>query len=97
MCLHRVALLCVCLTPLALDRSIRAAGAESDSADEQTLQAVGLATDGPALLEFFRKRAQPDFHRDQVAHLLRQLSDKETGDQAAGELVALGAVALPLL
>jgi HEAT repeat protein len=66
--------------------------------DEETLKAAHLGTDGPALLDFFRKRvAAPD--RAELDALLAKLADTsaETADRAAAELIAFGANAVPAL
>src|SRR4051812_4725730 len=61
--------------------------------DELTLKAAGLASDGPALLEFFRARTWVEADRDQLANLVRQLGDAtaEARDRTAAELVRRGA------
>src|SRR5262249_10333330 len=60
--------------------------------DEQALKSANLANTGPALLEFFRKRAQAEDNPTQVAQLINLLGDQsvEVRDRAAGELVQLG-------
>jgi HEAT repeat protein len=70
-----------------------------DSGDEQLLRAIGLDTDGPALLAFFRKRARPLADEDKIQTLIRQLnhSNLATREKASGELVSLGTAAIPLL
>ncbi len=67
--------------------------------EELTLKSAGLATDGPALLDFFRKRLPGQTDRKRLSELVEQLSDKAAGvrEKAASELVALGPVAVPLL
>jgi HEAT repeat protein len=67
------------------------------SPDEQALQAAHLSTQGPALLDFFRKRSLVTAPRDELARLLQQLGarEAETHQKAFGELVSLGTLALP--
>jgi HEAT repeat protein len=77
----------------------RAADLGGNLSDEQTLRAVSLTTDGPALLDFFRKRSQSSVDPAEVAALVAQLGDKsgEVREKATGALVALGPVAVPQL
>jgi HEAT repeat protein len=86
---------------LALGRG-QAGGAEPDDpslADELTLKGVGLATDGPALLEFFRKRSQGQPDAKRLKSLVDRLGESrlELREQAAMELVGIGPAAIPWL
>lgn len=76
-----------------------AAAVEPSPADEHTLQAAGLATDGPALLEFFRKRTLTDADRERIEAIVRQLGDErpEVRLLAKGEILGLGTAAVPFL
>jgi HEAT repeat protein len=67
--------------------------------EEQTLRAAGLATDSPALLEFFRTRTTAEANAEKITALVKKLSDKDVKvrEKASGELVSLGAVAIPWL
>src|SRR5687767_7926998 len=67
--------------------------------DEQTLRDARLGTDGPALLEFFRKRTAKDVDLTKVKALIRQLGDDsfEVREKASAQLMALGATAAPYL
>lgn len=69
------------------------------TADEQTLQTAKVAADGAVLLEFLRQRTLPDAQRTQLKVLIRQLADDsfEVREKAKTDLVAQGAVAVPLL
>ena len=69
------------------------------ASDEQILKAAYLGTDGPALLDFFRKRAGPVPDQAQLDSLLAKLGDTTaaTADQAAGALIAIGPNAVPAL
>src|SRR5262249_41595568 len=59
----------------------------------------GVATDGPSLLEFFRKRTVDGDDREHIQKLIKELGseDFETREVASGKLAALGARAKPLL
>jgi hypothetical protein len=67
--------------------------------DEQKLKNVGLATDGPALLGFFRSQTLTANAREKVTKLVGQLGDKSfrIRDKASGELPSLGMIAVPFL
>jgi HEAT repeat protein len=71
--------------------------AEPDAADEQLLHAAGLATDGPALIQFFRRRSRTDADPAHLANLVQELGDCATDARATAELIARGPPAvLPL-
>jgi HEAT repeat protein len=63
------------------------------------LQGAGVATDGPGLLEFFRKQTLSDEQRRAIGKLIVQLGDDsfQVREQATQELKALGPVAVPAL
>jgi HEAT repeat protein len=69
------------------------------SAEEQTLRAAGLTTDGPMLLEFFRARAQAKTDGDKMLALARKLGDPapEVRAKTAAQLVCCGPSAVPAL
>src|SRR5205085_232630 len=69
------------------------------ASEEQILKAAHLGTDGPALLDFFRRRAAPPPDKAQLDALLAKLGDKTaaTADSAAGALIALGPNVIPAL
>ncbi len=69
------------------------------TADEQTLKAAKLADDGAALLAFLRQQTLTDAQREQLKALIRKLADDsfELREKAKTDLVAQGAVVVPLL
>src|SRR5947209_303925 len=60
--------------------------------DEQSLLAAGVATDGPALVEFFRQRTLADDDRRAVVALISQLGSESFPERqrASGKLKAEG-------
>jgi HEAT repeat protein len=75
------------------------ANGDSQLTDEQLLRHAGLSPDGPALVGFFKARTRPAADRAKVAGLIDKLGSKQAAerDKAAGELVALGPLAVPQL
>jgi HEAT repeat protein len=75
------------------------ARSETAAADEQRLREAKIGTDGPALLDFFRKRTVTDAALVNIQGLIRQMGDDsfEVRQKASAELAAVGPVALPLL
>ncbi len=69
------------------------------SGDEQKLSNAGLATDGPALLDFFRRQTLTSSARENLATLTQQLGDKsfKVRDKASAELRTMGMIAVPFL
>jgi hypothetical protein len=67
--------------------------------DEQLLKDVKIPTDGPGLLDFFRKRTPSTDSAARTQALIRKLGDDsfKVRQQASEDLVAQGALALPLL
>src|SRR5215470_11377519 len=67
--------------------------------DLELLRSVSVPTDGPGLLEFFRKRTPGESDRAKTAALIRQLADEDffVREKAAETLIAIGPVAGPLL
>ncbi|MCI0460705.1 MAG: HEAT repeat domain-containing protein [Gemmataceae bacterium] len=67
--------------------------------DERTLKAAGLATEGPDLLDFFRKRTLTDVERDKIQTLVRQLGDNsfKIRERASADLAARGITATVFL
>src|SRR5439155_24686324 len=63
------------------------------------LKDAKLSTDGPALLDFFRKQTLKDADRDKIQALVRQLGDDsfDVREKASAGLVALGNGARPFL
>jgi hypothetical protein len=69
------------------------------TADEQSLKAAKMADDGAALLAFLRQQTLTDAQREQLKVLIRKLADDsfEVREKAKTDLLAQGAVAVPLL
>jgi HEAT repeat protein/outer membrane protein assembly factor BamB len=67
--------------------------------DEHRLQEAKVGSDGPALLEFFRKRTANDARLFDIQGLIHRLGDDsyDVRQKASADLAALGPVALPLL
>ncbi|MBX9678798.1 MAG: PQQ-binding-like beta-propeller repeat protein [Gemmataceae bacterium] len=64
--------------------------------DEKTLKAAGLPNDGPALLDYLRKRTIKEADGKQVESLIRDLGDEEfkVREKAYGQLMAIGTAGL---
>jgi HEAT repeat protein len=75
------------------------APADPVAAAELTLRAARVGVDGPALLDYFRKRTLADADRDRIKALVRRLGDNEfdVREKALADLQALGSTALPVL
>src|SRR5437660_12142659 len=65
--------------------------------DVKTLRDIGLAADGPALLDYFRKHTAPTADPKKIETLIRQLGadDFNTREDAFASLAAVGAAAAP--
>jgi hypothetical protein len=85
-------LLSAVLATLTLGPLGGTAEAPDTSADEETLRDAKIGTDGPALLEFFRKRTVSDTERDKIRMYIRQLGDDafEVREKASSALIAIG-------
>jgi hypothetical protein len=72
---------------------------EDTRGDEEILKSAGVSVEGPALLEFFRKRTQGDDLRRRIAVRVRELGDDDFAirQRATEDLIAVGAPALPAL
>ncbi len=69
------------------------------AADEETLRAAQVGTDGPALLEYLRNQTPDPARLARVKALVRQLGDDafEKREEASKALAAAGVIALPYL
>jgi hypothetical protein len=69
------------------------------AADEQTLKAVRVQTDGPALVDYLRKRMPAGGDVARIKQLVEQLGDDsfETRNKASEALIATGTAAIPHL
>src|SRR5262249_39086085 len=68
-------------------------------ADEQTLKASKVKTDGPDLLDYLRKKTPSGGDAAKIKALIEQLGDDsfEKREKASAELIAAGVAALPQL
>jgi hypothetical protein len=84
---------------IVLLMALPAMSEEESAAHEATLRAAGLKSDGPALLDFFRKRTVSEADQKKLAALVRQLGADEFEDrnQASAALTAAGRKAVPYL
>jgi hypothetical protein len=64
--------------------------------DQKALKDVGVSSDGPSLLEYFKKRTFADADPKQVEKLIKDMGDDdfETREAAFGQLTKLGSSAL---
>jgi hypothetical protein len=69
------------------------------TADEELLKKAKIATDGPELLAYLRKRTLNDERRDKIDALIRQLGANafDVRERAKQGIVAEGTIALPFL
>jgi HEAT repeat protein len=69
------------------------------AADEKLLREEKVPSDGPGLVEFFRRRGPRAAERARIAALVRQLGDRayKVRQRAEAELVRIGRPALPFL
>ncbi len=67
--------------------------------DEKLLKDAGVKTDGPALVEFFRKRVPAEVTPEKLAEMVEHLGDDDFNvrEKASATLRALGIRALPAL
>jgi len=77
----------------------RAAEPDAVAQDEQLLKSANVRTDGPTLLEFFRKRTLTDDTRKRIQDLIQKLGDDSfhVRERASADLVGFGTVAGPFL
>src|SRR5262249_20456015 len=71
----------------------------TDAADEALLKAAALTGDGPALLDFFRRRTVQSVDPEKIKSLINQLDDEsfQVREQASAELVKYRKFAEPPL
>lgn len=64
--------------------------------DQKALKALGLSVDGPALLDYFRKRTYKEANPKEMDLLIKQLGDTDftVREKAFGGLISLGPSAL---
>jgi hypothetical protein len=88
----------VCLGGLAWPAA-GAAGEGPQAADEGILKQAGLGSDGPALVEYFRKQTPTAAERARLTQLIKRLGDPSfrVREKASRDLVKAGRPALPYL
>src|SRR4051812_15246758 len=69
------------------------------AADEKTLKDAGVGTDGPAVLDYLRKRTLSDADRTKLADRVRRLghNDFDEREKASEDLFKAGRAAVPFL
>lgn len=84
---------------LVVALAVRPAVGQSTSADEKALKAAHLGTEGPALLDYLKKRTLDDAQVEKLKGLIKLLGDDDfqTREKATDELPMYGAAAVPLL
>jgi hypothetical protein len=92
----------ICLVMILLAGPGHSTGAAMPSpliSDEQKLKSAGLETDGPALLDYFRRQTLTPAAREKITSLVQQLGDRSfrLRDKASTELPGLGMIAVPFL
>jgi HEAT repeat protein len=77
----------------------REATAGPPASDEAVLRTAKIPTDGPGLIEFFRKRTVESADNGRLRKLVGQLGDDvfQVREQASAQLIAAGARAKPVL
>jgi HEAT repeat protein len=100
--MHRIVPVWALLLTACLALGARpASGAEGQATDrdEALLRSVGVSTDGPGLLAYFRLRGRGEAPPERLAALIDALGDKSPAAslKACGELAALGSPAVPAL
>jgi HEAT repeat protein len=91
------------LLAIIVGMQLGSGGARADdagtTADEATLRAAGLQTDGPALLEFFRKQTLSEADQARLAATVRQLgaSSYRAREKASDDLEKAGRSAIYFL
>src|SRR5262245_41421113 len=80
-----VGLLCCCVAAAAEPQ-------DSSSFDAQILKGADLPVDGPALLDYFRKKTLGPVDRAKIKDLVQRLGDNsyQVREKASADLVALG-------
>jgi hypothetical protein len=97
---RRFAWLSALLPLLAVAPFFRASGPEPErSADERILKEAGVATDGPALLDYLRRQTPDPTDHARLTRAVRLLGDDSFAvrEKATRELIRAGRPALPLL
>jgi hypothetical protein len=88
------------LLPLSLVLvKVQAAEPDESAAHKAVLEAAGIKSEGPTLLDFFRKRTPSEADRGRLSALIRQLGADTflARNKASEDLVAAGRKAIPFL
>jgi HEAT repeat protein len=87
------------LSALLLSGQIFGADPDLIAADERLLQTARIGTDGPSLVEYFRKQKPAGEQLEKIQALIRRLGDRsyEVREKASKELAGVGYSAAPLL
>ena len=77
---------------IAPARPATAMATPTGNSDEELLRSVGINTDGPSLLKYFRLRGLGEVKPEHLSALIEQLSDPSptVARKASSELAALG-------
>jgi hypothetical protein len=99
--LHSLSLVSIllCLAPALAAVQTKEGPVDESAADEKLLRDAKLATDGPALLRYFRDRTHKEADPKRLALLVEQLGDLKFSvrEQAYAELLSLGVTSLAVL
>lgn len=99
----RRSFVCICLAAVAAVAGAAAQGpipgeqtGDTSVDDQRALKALGLGVDGPALLDYFRKRTFKEANPKEMELLIKQLGDNDFAvrEKAFGGLISLGPSAL---
>src|SRR4051812_45426270 len=97
--MRRLLLLSVALLVLASVPAVRSQDKEKDDVDEQRLKNAFLNTDSESLTKFLSTRAKGAADAKELDALVGKLGDKDAAvrNKACGELIMIGAPAVPKL
>jgi hypothetical protein len=92
-------LICALFACVFFLSAARALAADKPSPDEELLQKYKIPTDGPGLLDYFRKRTSEGVSKEKIAALIQEMGDDSffVREHASRQLVLIGALARPQL